>query len=157
MGCKPCLDKWTNVYLSKGFPIKKAKSMGKKLLKRIEKRKEIKSSNPYDYSKPCIPVGECTCILRSEHGFTWCQLLATTCGSDCPPPKPNSHYVTKDCLGQWQCEIYDCVCWCAIISGACYYDCDEGYVWNPATQQCELIAPPTVPRVVSEGLTWTGS
>lgn len=151
MGCKPCLDKWTNFYSSKGFPIEKAKEMGEKLMKRIEERESKLEPNsfppplfPYDYSKPCGVYGTCVCILRSEHGFTYCFLVSTDCHTTCPPPLPHSHYLENDCGVVWVCPKYECPCTCDKL-GNCYYECDEPYVWNPQTQQCEL---PVVPAKI---------
>lgn len=100
--------------------------------------------NP-DYSESCDSTGSCSCpIPRVCKADIQC-LDVTGCDCECPdPPKANSHYVSNNCIVTWldncECgplgECYGgrtCTCQC---SGLCYYDCDDGYVWDPVTETC---------------------
>lgn len=122
--------------------------------------------NP-DYSQSCTGQTGCTtatCNFAGDICFidTDCEAGASACGGSCSckAAKPNSHWVSgscscirylpdcQDCEGappKGKCKsTINCSC-----SGTCYYDCDDGYKWNPTTQQCELI--PVAKKPIMDG------
>ena len=116
------------------------------------KGEQVKSGNPTDYTKACntcpAPSGDTTC----NSGALCTQLYTCrvhTCNpTTCPSPLANSHLVSSTCTcsrGGCNCNAlrgcrgkptYPPTC---VTSGVCSYDCDDGYVWNSDTLQCELL------------------
>lgn len=95
-----------------------------------------------DYSLSCVEKGYCGCLRDPNTGR--CRVLFDFCNCDCPDPKPNSHQVAKNCSTPApRCGAPPaCDCTCTLggaCSGTCDYDCDDGYQWNPVTEECELI------------------
>lgn len=93
-----------------------------------------------DYTQPCTQQGLKT-VICPDAGI-YCtsstQCRAQTCTNSCPPPLPNSHYVSDNCTGVIvttcrKCDLIGNFCAgtgrCS-FAGDCSYDCDAGYVWN---------------------------
>lgn len=155
MVCKSCIEKLAKRLVENhGLDYIDALTRAHKGIQRVSERKKKELAkigvNP-DYSQSCNATGNCSC----REGFP-CVVVADcrldlSCGCSCPaPPIANSHYVSDDCasfmLGcrcVFFCLAGVCICGC---SGDCYYDCDDGFEWNPVTSQCDLI--PVVDCVV---------
>jgi len=160
MVCQPCVEKWTKFYQAKGFEPSKSRDMAVRLVRRVERRLNRNPSH-YDYSQPCTVTGGCYCASFE----TWCRFATTcweasthTCGCKCPDPLPNSHYVSDDC-SSYNTITDDCTCnlwwnWCegtckCGCTGACYYDCDEGFEWDGTA-----CVPVVVAKAFGNGLVW---
>jgi len=106
-----------------------------------------------DYSQDCEATGTCSCKQGTSCTDSSECYQIDTCDGQCPDPLPNSHYVSGTCSGYadgciCNIRIGECggTCTCKASGGPCYYDCDDGYVWDPDTQQCK-------PSVITNTLT----
>jgi len=134
----------------------RAYELAEKAVERVESRNHaqpkvtIKSGNPTDYTQSCYTYGSCVCRLV----VSTCTLRTSRCACNCPTPLPNSHQVASHC-GTWTFTCgapTSCPCTCqgtCNSSQVCDYDCDDGYVWNPVTSQCEAVA---AKEVIGDGL-----
>jgi len=155
MPCGSCVDKLARKLMSHHkIDLIRAYELAEKGVERVENRNvEVKRGNPSDYSVACEPTGTCTC----EQVETWCEITINNCSTkSCIPPKSHSHVVSSSCAPTYKCGTFAnyCIpCTCK-ATGYCYYDCDEGYVWNPATQECEVAPVGIVSKrlLVGEGL-----
>jgi hypothetical protein len=124
--------------------------------------KETLTFDP-DYSQSCTVSGVATCYVYADRHFCEDQydcVKTNTCACSCPAAsKPHSHYVSdtcsvalsNSCICYIRCQnLGTILCGCA---GLCYYTCDVGYVWNPATQTCDP-APVTAHQIIGDGLQW---
>jgi len=127
-------------------------------LDKLEKPKPIREVLGFDpdYSLSCVVTGSCACRGSSQVCGSLAQCLGVnTCGCSCPSPTvPHSHYVSNTCVSG---RTHNCACNRAIgqcydgrtcrcdCTGLCYYACDDGYVWNPVTLTCDLVAVVAVP------------
>jgi len=129
----------------------------------MKEEEEVLGFDP-DYSAACSSSGACSCygltIPCAENPD--CLNPNNSCACSCPsPPKAHSHYVNNTCVST---QAHNCacnrstmkcygskICRCT-CSGQCYYTCDEGYVWNPTTQQCEPSAARQA-RLLGDSLT----
>lgn len=128
-------------------------------LTKTEVRKEMaKLGYDPDYYQGCTASGSCSCYGIS--GFcteNWeCVNPTDTCACACPAAsKAHSHYVSNTCskttTNNCTCSYPRCAagktCKCA-CNGVCWYNCDDGYQYNPVTGLCELIpVPPAKPLI----------
>lgn len=139
MSCESCVDKLARKLMGHHkIDLIRAYELAEKGVERVEDRKnEVKSGNPTDYTVACVATGTCTC----EPVETWCERTIDNCSAaSCIPPKSHSHAVSSSCAPTYKCGLFRdyCIpCTCK-ISGTCNYDCDTGYVWNPVTLECEV-------------------
>lgn len=100
----------------------------------------------YDYLQNCTGGGACTCSGGLECTKVIDCISIAGCQKNCPAPtKANSHLIegSNSCVvGASQncaCSVGFCVygrtCTC-LISGQCAYACDDGYVFDPLTEEC---------------------
>lgn len=78
MGCKSCIDKWTEYYLHKGLSQKKAIKMAKNLVGRVEKRLE-RENKPYEPMYLIEKAGEGIVLIHKKvkhqsRLYQWCFL-----------------------------------------------------------------------------------
>jgi hypothetical protein len=162
MGCCSCVKDLAYKLLEhhKNLDLLRAFELAEKAVERVENREKPQSpqilsgkGNPSDYTQLCVgncAGGACSCYTYTTSCTRSAQCYKTnTCAGgacDCPDPLPNSHWVSDTC----NCVASGCLCFDLVCigtcscgcSGTCWYDCDEGYVWNPVTHQCEIPAPP---------------
>jgi len=109
--------------------------------------------NP-DYSTSCDESGDCSCPvpLLCPLGKSIECIDNGDCACDCPtPPKANSHSVSNTCsiFRSNNCQCFEniclsgktCTCEC---NGLCYYDCDNGFEWDPVAETCNPTQPPSI-------------
>lgn len=153
MTCGGCVDKlaFKLVKHHKHLGLIRAFELAEKAVERVEHRKVgVGVVGKDDYTQDCVGAthpdycGTQMCLPREPLGCTIRSACSGTC--DCPDPLENSHQVTDGCDCEDCCPnyaIWNCPegCNCPCV-GTCGYDCDDGYEWNPVTEQCEFIAPP---------------
>ena len=167
MACFTCIDKLAKKLTSNyKVDLIRAYELAEKAILRVENRKSnpdlsATTGNPSDYSVACTSTAK---SMICPNGGNECgsptQCPQGTCEPpwDCPsPPKANSHYVSNTCTAVIQLTCIRCVIVCrevgtCVYSGNCYYDCDDGFQWNPATQECEAIV--AVEEVLGDGITF---
>ena len=172
MVCCSCLHKLAaRLMRNHKIDMIRAYELAEKALERYEQRKmrELNEKagaldDPADYTKTtyCDCTMDCPdagkrCFSDSDCSEGYCSCTPPAC----PEPKPNSHLVSQQVLSSILTSCRDCVGTgflkrCRSTGTRryvryCYYDCDEGYVWNPETEQCEPVA---VRRIYGDGLTW---
>jgi hypothetical protein len=159
MPCGSCVDKLAKKLMEHHrIDMIRAYELAEKGVQRVENRADntvalqpqiVSLGNPSDYSQACTNCGKyCGCYkVETCVRSTDCQDVETCSGlSCCPSPLPHSHLVANGC-GNVS-PSYRCSCRSGACSGSCTcnpngsctYDCDEGYVWNPTTLQCEPVA-----------------
>ena len=154
MVCGDCVDKLARKLMANHkIDMIRAYELAEKGVERVENRGQIQIKpkqptldDPYDYTNSCTASGICYCRVTdySCSVSTDCFYApSATCACACPsPPKAHSHLESNTCAvthttcpcTSYKCVQVNCVCGC---SGLCYYHCDDGYVWNPATSECE--------------------
>lgn len=167
MPCSSCVDKLAYKLMNHHkIDMIRAYELAEKGVERTENRPSETFSgtgNPTDYSKTCT-AGTCTgsssgctkeglpCVTNTNCVGGAC-IVSGDCG--CPAPLAHSHQISvcsKVCTASGtcaKCVSLFCSPTCGVsscLTGTCGYDCDVGYVWNPATLQCEI---PIVPSVGS--------
>lgn len=159
MTCGSCIEKLAKRLMEHHkIDMIRAFELAEKGVERAAARNvQLPLDDPYDYTGPCGSAhGVCYCFpVGTDCSVTGeCENFSRrTCSCDaCPaPPKAHSHFESTTCTvgtdntcvcreltGKCLAAGY-CYCRCY---GLCYYHCDAGYVWNSATQQCEM---PVVP------------
>jgi len=153
MPCGSCVDKLAYKLMSHHkIDMIRAYELAEKGIERHEASKVETLTKEDEERLGFDPDFQTTCNVS---GLCWCQdgiycVRATTCRewTSCQcgctaVPKPHSHSVGNSCdhtMSGCTCVGAkcggDCICGC---SGNCYYSCDAGYVWNPATLTCDLI------------------
>lgn len=161
MACLSCVDKLAFKLMSHHkIDMIRAYELAEKGIERAEDRVEVQpdrifsgTGNPGDYAKNCAGTCAQTACPNYDAGCGTTADCRTDlpCGMGtctCPAPLANSHQISNSCVcpaaGVGACltcfnnvctlDHYQCVC-----GGTCVYDCDAGYVWNPATLVCDLI------------------
>lgn len=111
-----------------------------------------------DYNAACVAGGTCSCYGRTKdcasNADCFNGSLCTVAAGACD--KPNSHYVSDNCYsytyGTCSCGALICnigkTCTCG-AGGVVYCACNDGYVWNPTTLQCE---PAPAKKFIGDGL-----
>jgi len=108
-----------------------------------------------DYSLPCVGSGETQCYPAGSFCYTNDDcIISWTCDCRCQPPLPNSHQLEIP----WPTCLEGHICTCIIVefwgeclgegvctcTGVCYYDCDEGYIWDGTA--CVPAVPPPISK-----------
>ena len=160
MPCCSCVDKLAYRLMSNHkIDLIRAYEIAEKGIERHERAEAVTKEEMQalgfdpDYSLNCVAGGTCACRTLAE-SYTCVDpdncAKNNACTKSCPDPsKPHSHYVSNTCAAQMdgsacvcsgtpeKCRGGTCVC---IVTGLCYYVCDDGYTYNPVTGDCELIA-----------------
>lgn len=147
MPCQPCNVKRVFMYLARGMTLLEAVKRTIKIMPLIEKavKPNEKHGNPSDYFTVCTVTGTCACDHVVECISAPICRRNINCGCTCPPPILHAHLESKTCefsaMTGCTCLYNECggVCACK-CGGWCYFNCDSGYVWNPVTLLCELVA-----------------
>jgi len=151
MPCGDCVDRLARKLVEHHkIDLIRAYELAEKGIERFERQKPQETiifSGGSDYSQTCNNCGKyCDCYkVETCTLSTQCQEVETCSGlSCCPNPLAHSHQVSNGCTDVT--PAYRCSCRTGVCGGSCdcsphgvcTYDCDVGYVWNPATLQCEL-------------------
>ena len=160
MPCCSCVDKLAYRLMSNHkIDLIRAYEIAEKGIERHERAEAVTKEEMQalgfdpDYSLNCVAGGTCACRTLAE-SYTCVDpdncAKNNACTKSCPDPsKPHSHYVSNTCAAQMdssacvcsgtpkKCRGGTCVC---IVTGLCYYVCDDGYIWNPATLTCDPVA-----------------
>ena len=157
--CESCVDKLAKKLMEHHkIDLIRAYELAEKAVERVEQRSEVRTVSKEemvrlgfdpDYSKTCITAtGPCSSAGKLCTYLSDCTNSNTVCNGGCPAALANSTYVSTDCVYKAKSFCVNCVgvptkCGstkkCDTTSGACYYNCNAGYVWNPDTLQCELL------------------
>jgi len=164
MPCCHCVSELAFKLLKhhKKLDLLRAFELADKAVQRVEARTVSKEEEEQlgfdpDYSQSCVLGGNCICLMGACVGHEDCYNDSCTC--TCPPPLPNSSYVSDTCVSSHsgcQCQIvipplracfdYGCSCGC---NGVCYYNCNPPYVWDAGLGQCVL---PSAKTLITDGL-----
>ena len=155
MTCFSCVEKLAIKLMSHHkIDVIRAYELAEKAVERVAKNRPPDLPHPLDdptdYTQacsPCVPAGDCFndeyCAVAADCNAGW------DCYPVCPAPsKANSHLEGSTCAcaktgGTCGCQLHVCIGsigTCASPTGLCNYHCDAGYVWNPVTLTCDVVA-----------------
>jgi hypothetical protein len=175
MPCGACVEKLALKLMGHHkIDMIRAYELAEKGVERFEARNPQPPPQPVghmtDYTQPCL-LGTCDYVSFSCTKEAYPCTISTDCVGGacaytgtcaCPTPsKANSHYVGNTCLCSGagtcvKCVSFECSPQCSSkCYGLCSYDCDTGYVWNPATQQCEL--PAVTKEILGDGIVFAST